>query len=60
MIPQDPVMLLSFINMKLRDDYNGLEALAEGLDISSEELKTIVDKLKNLGYEYNPEHNKFI
>lgn len=60
MIPQDPVMLLSFVNMKLRDEYKDLEALAEGLDISSDELKTIVDKLKTLGYEYNPEHNKFI
>ena len=53
-------MLLSFVNMKLRDEYKGLEALAEGLDISSDELEAIVDKLKALGYEYNPEHNKFV
>lgn len=60
MIPQDPVMLLSFVNMKLRDEYRGLEALAEGLDISSDELKTIVEKLEAIGYIYNAEHNKFM
>ena len=26
-IPKDPVMLLSFINMKLRDFYDSLDAL---------------------------------
>ncbi|MBQ6587564.1 MAG: DUF4250 domain-containing protein [Butyrivibrio sp.] len=59
MIPQDPVMLLSFINMKLRDEYGSLDALAEGLDISSDEMEAIVIKLRDLGYEYKPEFNKF-
>jgi biotin operon repressor len=60
MIPQDPIILLSFINMKLRDNYKDLEALAEGLDISSNELSEIVDKLKAVGYEYNAEQNQFV
>jgi biotin operon repressor len=59
MIPQDPVMLLSFINMKLRDEYGSLDALAEGLDISSDEMEAIVTKLRDLGYEYKAEFNKF-
>lgn len=59
MIPQDPVMLLSFINMKLRDEYGSLDALAEGLDISSDEMEAIVAKLRDLGYEYKAEFNKF-
>lgn len=60
MIPQDPIMLLSFINMKLRDEYGSLEALAEGLDISQDELGTIVKKLQDVGYTYNAELNKFV
>lgn len=59
MIPNDPVMLLSFINMKLRDEYGSLEALAEGLDISNDELQDIVSKLKNIGYMYDKANNKF-
>ena len=35
MIPQDPVMLLSFINLKLRDYYGSLEQLCDDLDRSS-------------------------
>lgn len=60
MIPQDPIILLSFINMKLRDNYSNLDTLAEGLDISSEELSAIVSKLKEIGYEYNAERNQFV
>ena len=59
MIPQDPVMLLSFVNMKLRDNYNSLEELAEGLDISKDELDGIVQKLNNINYTYNAERNQF-
>lgn len=59
MIPKDPVMLLSFVNMKLRDEYSSLEALAEGLDISSAELDEIRFKLESIGYTYNSEMNQF-
>lgn len=59
MIPQDPVMLLSFINMKLRDEYSDLEALMEGLDISKDELDEIVRKLEGIGCKYDPKLNKF-
>ena len=41
MLPQDPVMLLSYMNMKLRDNYSSLEALCDDLDISKEELAEI-------------------
>ena len=60
MIPQDPVMLLSFMNMKLRDNYSILEALADDLDISADELKGIVDKLEGIGYTYDKAQNKFV
>ena len=38
MIPNDPVMLLSFVNMKLRDKYANLEAMCEDFDILSTEV----------------------
>ena len=50
MLPQDPVMLLSYMNTQLRDNYDSLDALAEGLDISKEELDVIADKLSAIGY----------
>lgn len=60
MIPKDPIILLSFVNMKLRDNYKDLDALAEGLDISSDELSEIVSKLKEIGYEYSSDRNQFV
>ena len=55
-IPQDPIILLSFVNMKLRDEYSSLEALCEDLAVDQEEL---LAKLKAVGFEYDPEHNRF-
>ena len=57
MIPKDPVMLLSFVNMKLRDKYSSLDAMCEDLDISSTE---IVEKLAKIDYHYDVEKNQFI
>ena len=59
MIPNDPVMLLSYIHMQLRDNYKNLEELKEGLSLSDEELKEIVEKLQNISYIYNPSLNQF-
>ncbi|MCR5344266.1 MAG: DUF4250 domain-containing protein [Butyrivibrio sp.] len=60
MLPKDPVMLLSFINTQLRDNYKDLDALAEGLDISADDMSEIVTKLEGIGYKYSSEQNKFI
>ncbi len=57
MIPQDPVMLLSYINLKLRDYYSSLDALCEDMDVSKSE---IIEKLKSINYEYNKESNQFV
>ena len=57
MIPQDPVMLLSYINLKLRDYYSSLDALCEDMDVSKSE---IVEKLKSINFEYNEESNQFV
>lgn len=55
-LPKDPMMLFSFINMKLRDFYPSLDALCQDMQVSKEE---IVNKLKAVGFEYNSEQNKF-
>lgn len=57
MIPKDPVMLLGFMNLKLRDFYGSLEACCEDLDISREE---VVNKLAGIGYQYDEARNQFI
>lgn len=57
MIPKDPVMLLSFVNMKLRDYYSDLERLCEELQIDREEL---VKKLESIDYRYDSATNQFV
>lgn len=56
-IPSDPVMLLSFVNMKLRDFYPSLNALCDDLDIDENDLRA---KLASIDYHYDSALNKFI
>ena len=55
-LPQDPMMLFSVINMKLRDYYRSLDELCEDMNIDKEEL---IQKLAAFGFEYSEENNKF-
>ncbi|MBO5225411.1 MAG: DUF4250 domain-containing protein [Parabacteroides sp.] len=55
-LPEDPIMLLSTINMKLRDQYSSLDELCDDMDVSKEDL---IQKLKDAGFEYSEEHKKF-
>lgn len=57
MIPQDPYMLLSFVNLKLRDYYSSLDAMCDDMDVSKTEIE---DKLQNIGYTYNETRNQFV
>ena len=57
MIPQDPVMLLSFINLKIRDFYGSLDVLCDDLDVSKTDIE---EKLKSIGYSYDSARNQFI
>lgn len=57
MIPNDPAILLSFVNTKLRDFYATLDDLCDDLDINSEDLKA---KLNSIGYIYDEGKNRFI
>lgn len=53
---EDPMMLFSFINTKLRDQYGSLDELCREMDIKKDLL---VRKLRSAGFEYSPEYNKF-
>ena len=57
MLPSDPMMLLSVVNMKLRDAYASLDALCDDLDVRQED---IVDRLAEVGYAYSEERNQFV
>lgn len=56
-LPKDPVMLLSVINTKLRDEYSSLEELAKAYGI---EEKEVMDKLAVISYTYDKKQNQFI
>ncbi|MCI8463008.1 MAG: DUF4250 domain-containing protein [Lachnospiraceae bacterium] len=57
MIPKDPVMLLSFVNLKLRDFYGSLDALCEEMELDRENL---LEKLAAIDYHYDKERNQFV
>ncbi len=55
-LPKDPFMLLSVVNMKLRDQYPTLAALCDDLNIPPSDL---TDPLAAAGFTYNPATNQF-
>lgn len=57
MLPNDPFMLLSYINTQLRDKYSSLDELCDDMDVSTED---IISKLDNAGYIYDKNANKFL
>ncbi len=57
MLPEDPVILLSFVNLKLRDFYDSLDALCEDLGADRQAL---AEKLAALDYHYDAERNQFV
>ena len=56
-IPSDPVMLLSFVNLKLRDYYGSLEAFCDDMQVNQQELE---EKLAVIDYYYSQERNQFV
>lgn len=56
-IPNDSMMLLSYINTKLRDEYPNLDSLCEDLDLNQKEL---TDKLSAISYTYDASLNRFL
>lgn len=56
MLPKDPMILLSVVNTKLRDEYDSLDQLCADLDEARSELEK---KLAAAGYRYSEDINQF-
>ena len=56
-IPKDPVMLLSYINTQLRDNYPDMDELCRSLCL---DRKDVDEKLASIDYEYDPEKNQYV
>ena len=56
-LPKDPMLRLSVVNTKLRDQYTSLDALCEDMQADREELET---KLQNIDYTYDENTNQFV
>ena len=52
----NPILLLSIINTKLRDQYESLDALCDDLNYNIEEVKNI---LASINYFYDKNLNQF-
>ena len=56
-LPKYPAMLMSIINMKLRDYYGSLDELCDDMNIDKDEL---CGTLAAAGFEYSKENNRFL
>lgn len=56
-LPNDPVMLLSYVNTQLRDSYESLFEFCQSNDVSMEAL---TEKLAAIQYRYDQTTNQFI
>ena len=56
MLPKDAMILLSFVNTKLRDEYDTLDALCEDMD---EDRAALEAKLEAVGFAYDEARNRF-
>ena len=56
MLPKDPMILLSVVNTKLRDEYDSLDALCADLD---EDREAIEKALAGSGFAFDEGQNRF-
>lgn len=56
-LPNDPAVLLSFVNTRLR---NGCPTLAEFCARTDTDQQALQDKLAKIDYYYDPARNQFV
>ena len=56
-LPNDPILLLSVVNTKLRDFYKDLDILCQEMSVDKTEL---MEKLADIDYEYDEAINQFV
>lgn len=57
MLPNDPFILLSYVNTKLRDECKSLEDFCDRYEVDKAFL---IEKLFHIDYEYNQVRNQFV
>ena len=57
MLPQDPIILLSYVNTKLRDECKSLDDFCDKYEVDKASL---VAKMKEINYSYNSSINQFV
>ena len=57
MLPQDPGILLSYVNTQLRDHYASLEDLCKSLGA---ERRSLEETLAKIDYTYDKGTNQFV
>lgn len=55
-LPTDPIILLSYVNTKLRDQYSSLDEFCRAEDVNKEDLE---ERLRAVGFEYVAQINQF-
>lgn len=56
-IPQDPIILVSYVNTKLRDQFATLEEFCRTYDVNESELRETLD---SIDYHYDETTNRFV
>lgn len=56
-LPKDPIMLLSYVNTQLRDNYASLDDFCAGVGADRAEIE---EKIRAVNYEYDAERNAFV
>ena len=56
-VPQDPIILVSFVNTKLRDQFGSLEELCQTYELKQAELCQTLD---SIDYQYDETTNQFV
>ena len=57
MLPKDPYILLSFVNARLRDQYEDLSDLCASLDADEQSLR---ETLAGVDYRYDHAYHQFV
>ena len=55
-VPKDPMIVLSYMNTQLRDNYSSLEEMCQVLDLNESQIRKT---LSDIGFEYVSEKNCF-
>lgn len=56
-LPNDPILLISVVNTKLRDYYKDLDTLCQDMMVDKGDL---IERLADIDYEYDVDRNQFV